>query len=75
MQAHRGEGGPLEMMKLVINSPVSVRLRDGEEIKGILKGFDQHLNILLTQAQRPEARDDILFIRGDLVMLLSPEPV
>ena len=37
MQAHRGEGGPLEMMKLIINSPVVIRLKDGEEITGILK--------------------------------------
>ena len=56
-----------------------VRLKGGREIRGILKSFDQHLNLVLDEAE--EMRRDnkvrklgLIIIRGDNVVLVSPVP-
>ncbi len=62
-----------------IGSMVLVRLKGGREIRGILKSFDQHLNLVLDEAE--EMRKDnkirklgLIIIRGDNVVLVSPVP-
>lgn len=62
-----------------IGSIVLVRLKGGREIRGILKSFDQHLNLVLDEAE--EMRKDskirklgLIIIRGDNVVLVSPVP-
>ncbi|CAG9316084.1 unnamed protein product [Blepharisma stoltei] len=64
--------GPLGILKLALEANVEVTLRDSDVIYGKLKSFDEHLNILLTNAQENSHNHDILFIRGDLVKLIRP---
>jgi small nuclear ribonucleoprotein len=58
---------------------VLVRLRGGKKLRGKLKGFDQHLNLLLeetediTNAEKPRKLDTII-LRGDNVIIISPPP-
>jgi len=60
------ETGPLEILKLAIDENVKVRLKTGENLEGVLKGFDEHMNLVLLN------RTDSLFVRGDTVLLIRP---
>ena len=40
-----------KVMSEYLNSNVYVRLKGGLEIKGVLKSFDQHLNLILDNAE------------------------
>ena len=64
-------GGPLDILKLLINSQVKVTLKDRTDIEGLFKGYDEHLNVILYKARGKAGLDDILFIRGDLVSIIS----
>ena len=55
---------------------VIIKLKGGEEITGMLKSFDQHLNIWLDDAdenstQAKRKLGDVL-VRGDNIILISP---
>ena len=58
---------------------VLVRLRGEKKLRGKLKGFDQHLNLLLeetediTNAENPRRLGTII-LRGDNVIIISPPP-
>ena len=58
---------------------VLVGLRGGKKLRGKLKGFDQHLNLLLeetadiTDAEKPRKLGAII-LRGDNVIIISPPP-
>lgn len=58
---------------------VLIRLKGDREVRGKLKSYDQHLNIVLDDAE--EIREDgstrklgTIVIRGDTVVLISPTP-
>ena len=58
---------------------VLVRLRGGKKLRGKLKGFDQHLNLVLeetediTNAEKGRKIGTII-LRGDNVIIISPPP-
>ncbi len=60
-----------------IGNVVLVKLRGANEVRGKLKSYDQHLNIVLEDAE--EIFEDghtrklgTIVIRGDTVLLISP---
>ncbi len=60
-----------------LGSIVLVKLKGSREVRGKLKSYDQHLNIVLEDAE--EIREDgstrklgTIVIRGDNVILISP---
>jgi small nuclear ribonucleoprotein len=58
---------------------VLVRLKGGKNIRGRLKGFDQHLNLVLDETEdttNPEnvKKLGLIIVRGDNVILISPPP-
>ncbi len=65
-----------EEMKKALNKTVLVKLRNGVELRGRLKGFDLHLNVLLDDAEELIDKDVIkrglVLIRGDTIVLISP---
>jgi len=68
-----------EMLHESLGSMVLVKLKGGKEIRGILRSFDQHLNLVLDEAE--EMRESrrrklgLIIIRGDNVVLVSPAEV
>jgi small nuclear ribonucleoprotein len=58
---------------------VLVRLKSGKSLRGKLKGFDQHLNLVLEETEdttEPESTKKlgVLIVRGDNVIIISPPP-
>jgi len=57
---------------------VLVRLRSGRMLRGILQGYDQHMNLVLEQAEELSADNSIqrrlgvIVVRGDNVIMVSP---
>lgn len=68
---------PLEILDQVLNrQPVIVSLKGGREIRGILQGYDVHMNLVLDKAEEEEAgqvqKVGTLIVRGDNVIYISP---
>ena len=58
---------------------VLVRLKGGRSLRGKLKGFDQHLNLVLEDAEDTTNSEEIkklgsIIVRGDNVVIISPPP-
>jgi small nuclear ribonucleoprotein len=56
---------------------VLVKLKGGRSIRGRLQGFDQHMNLLLGEAEDVSSADKAdrlgtIIVRGDNVILISP---
>ncbi len=58
---------------------VLIKLKGGKVIRGVLQGFDQHMNLSLDNAE--EILEDsksnplgTLIVRGDNIIMISPPP-
>ncbi len=68
---------PLDILDQVLNrQPVIVSLKGGRELRGILQGYDVHLNLVLDKAEEMEngvgKSLGTLIVRGDNVIYISP---
>lgn len=60
-----------------IGTIVLVKLKGGREVRGKLKSYDQHLNLVLEDAEEIKENGNTrklgtIVIRGDNVVLISP---
>jgi len=75
---------PTELLQRSIGGQVLVELKARKKIKGRLRGFDQHLNLILEDADEmgvdPETNTELVerietvIVRGDNVVIISPPP-
>ena len=68
---------PMEILDQVLNrQPVIVSLKGNREIRGILQGYDVHMNLVLDRAEEmvegAVQKRGTLIIRGDNVIYISP---
>jgi len=68
---------PLEILDKALNQkPVIVSLKGGRELRGILQGYDVHMNLVLDNAEEEidgvTERRGTLIVRGDNVLYISP---
>lgn len=66
-----------KMLQDSLDKTVLLRLKGNRSIRGILKGHDVHMNILLADAEEISNPEDVkklgtIIIRGDNLILLSP---
>jgi small nuclear ribonucleoprotein len=62
-----------------LGKTVLIRLRGNILIRGLLRGFDQHLNLVLEKAEDVTDKDNtkelgLIILRGDNVVMISPPP-
>jgi len=68
---------PLDILDQVLNrQPVIVSLKGGRELRGVLQGYDVHMNLVLDKAEEMENGEvrnvGTLIVRGDNVIYISP---
>ncbi|MCS7368288.1 MAG: LSm family protein [archaeon GBS-70-058] len=65
-----------EVLAKSLGGMVYVKLKGEKVIRGLLKSFDQHLNLVLENAEEVEGNNTktlgTLIIRGDNIILISP---
>ena len=72
------ESRPLDALNRARNKRVIVELKNGRQYVGNLKAFDIHINVVLEEAEERENGElkrkvGVAFIRGDAIILISPE--
>ena len=68
---------PLDVLGSSQDKRVIIRMKSGESITGLLKAFDQHINIWLDDAEMQGSNGDgvklgKVLVRGDNIILVSP---
>ncbi|NOQ32963.1 MAG: small nuclear ribonucleoprotein [Methanosarcinales archaeon] len=68
---------PLDKLNDVLNESVLVRLKGSREFRGILQGYDVHMNLTLEDAEElvdgvVTRRIGTVVVRGDNVVYVSP---
>jgi small nuclear ribonucleoprotein len=67
---------PLQVLQGALGRQVSVELRGRVSYRGVLDGFDPHMNLVLKKAQefsegKEKASHEIAILRGDGVIYIS----
>ena len=67
----------LRLLDRSLGNQVLVRLRNGRLVRGILVGFDKHMNVVLNPAEEVlqdgnSVRLGTVLVRGDNIVMLSP---
>ncbi|MBN2252003.1 MAG: small nuclear ribonucleoprotein [Candidatus Altiarchaeota archaeon] len=66
---------PLDTLGELLDNQVMVRLKNGLLIKGKLKAFDIHINLVLEDASFEEndveKKFNKMFLRGDMVIFIT----
>lgn len=67
---------PIDALDRAKGKKVMVKLKNGEEVSGILKALDLHLNVWLEDAEITKGdtklRVGTLLVRGDTIVYASP---
>lgn len=71
------EETPLKILESSLSKVVLVRLKGGRSLRGKLEGYDQHMNLVLAEAEDISDLNNIhalgsIIVRGDNVVIISP---
>ena len=69
----------IKILEDSLGKTVLVRLKGGRSLRGKLQGYDQHMNLVLEEADdisdpNNSTRIGTIVVRGDNVIILSPPP-
>jgi len=69
----------IQILEESLGKTVLVRLKGGKSLRGKLKGFDQHLNLVLEETDDITDKENVrklgvIIVRGDNVIIISPPP-
>lgn len=67
---------PIDALDRAKGKKVLIKLKNGEEITGILKALDLHLNVWLEEAEITKSENKVrmgtVLVRGDTIVYASP---
>jgi small nuclear ribonucleoprotein len=68
---------PLDVLQQSLHKRVLVEMKGGTSFRGVLDGFDQHLNLLLSSAEEVvnevvTPKSGVTLVRGDSIVYISP---
>lgn len=68
-----------QILEESLGKVVLVRLKGGKSLRGKLRGFDQHLNLVLEETEDTTDMENlkklgVIIVRGDNVIIISPPP-
>jgi small nuclear ribonucleoprotein len=68
---------PLDVLQQSLHKRVLVEMKGGHSFRGVLDGFDQHLNLVLSAAEEVvhdevTAKSGLTLVRGDSIVYISP---
>ena len=68
---------PLDVLQQSLHMRVLVEMMGGRSFRGVLDGFDQHLNLVLSTAEEVvqdevTPRSGLTLLRGDSIVYISP---
>lgn len=68
-----------QVLERSIGKTVLIKLRGGKTLRGLLEGYDQHVNLVLKDAEDISNTENTVLIgtivlRGDNVIMISPPP-
>jgi len=68
---------PLNVLGTSLNQYVLVKVKWNREYRGLLDGYDQHLNLVIKNAEevidgKSKGTSPIMVLRGDVVVYISP---
>ena len=68
---------PLTVLSQAANKNVIVELKGSREYRGILDGYDPHMNVVLRNAEECHEgqlakKHNVVIVRGDNVIYISP---
>lgn len=71
---------PLDILNKSLQTPVIVRIKGGREFRGVLNGYDVHMNLVIQDAEEIQSGDvtkrlGSVVLRGDTVVFISPSQV
>ena len=67
---------PLDVLGSSIEKKIIVKIKTGEDVIGVLKAFDSHINVWLDDAKiegEKEVKLGKVLVRGDNIVYISPE--
>lgn len=69
---------PLDALNAARNKRVIVELKNGKQYVGTLNAFDIHINVVLDNSEERSNNEVVrklgtVFLRGDAIILISPE--
>ena len=74
-----GSQKPLELLSKSLEQQVEIKLKGNRELRGKLVGFDNHMNLILENAEEIMNSDETtlkklgtIIVRGDNVIIISP---
>ena len=68
---------PMDVLQQSLHKRVLVEMKGGHSFRGVLDGFDQHLNLVLSSAEEVQneqvtSRPGTTLLRGDSIVYISP---
>ncbi|MBD3206350.1 RNA-binding protein [Candidatus Bathyarchaeota archaeon] len=68
-----------KVLQRSVGKTVLIKVRGGRTLRGTLEGFDQHVNLYMTDAEEVSDPMNVktigtIVLRGDNVIMISPPP-